>query len=72
MVHNARRAGVIHLIRENEVIASKESGLAKRILIDYAYSFLAKILRQSEKVFDAPHEHLLKVGITYELQSGEV
>ncbi|XP_024017709.1 potassium transporter 5 isoform X1 [Morus notabilis] len=63
----AWRAGVVHLIGENEVVASKGSGIAKRIMIDYAYNFLKKNLRQTDKVFDIPHKRLLKVGMTYEL-----
>jgi KUP system potassium uptake protein len=66
-VENASRAGVVHLVGENEVIASKGAGIAQRILIDYAYNFLKKIFRQSEKVFDIPHKHMVKVGMTYEL-----
>ena len=64
---NAWHAGVVHLIGENEVVASKESGIAKRIVIDYAYRFLKKNLRQSDKLFDIPHKRMLKVGMTYEL-----
>ncbi|XVF72576.1 hypothetical protein PTKIN_Ptkin12aG0132000 [Pterospermum kingtungense] len=66
-VDKAWEAGVVHLIGESEVIASKGAGIGKRILIDYAYNFLKKNLRQSEKVFDIPHKRLLKVGMTYEL-----
>ncbi|KAH9709975.1 hypothetical protein KPL70_013357 [Citrus sinensis] len=61
------QAGVVHLIDENEMVAAKRAGIAKRIIIDYAYSFLKKNLRQSDKVFDIPHKRMLKVGMTYEL-----
>lgn len=67
IVDKACRAGVVHLIGENEVIASKGASLGDRILINYAYNFLKKNLRQSEKVFDIPHKRMLKVGMTYEL-----
>ena len=66
-VEKASRAGVVHLIGENEVIAGKGAGIGKRILIDYAYHFLKKNLRQSEKLFDIPHKRMVKVGMTYEL-----
>ncbi|TQD76415.1 hypothetical protein C1H46_038043 [Malus baccata] len=66
-IDKARRRGVVHLIGENEVTAAKGAGIAKRILIDYAYNFLKRNLRQSDKVFDIPHKRLLKVGMTYEL-----
>ncbi|KAG6748490.1 hypothetical protein POTOM_048414 [Populus tomentosa] len=67
IVDKACRAGVVHLIGENEVIAGKGASLGDRILINYAYNFLKKNLRQSEKVFDIPHKRMLKVGMTYEL-----
>ncbi|KAE8693747.1 putative Potassium transporter [Hibiscus syriacus] len=67
-VENAwEEAGMIHLIGQNEVIASKEAGIMKRILIDYAYNLLKRNLRQSETVFNIPHKRMLKVGMTYEL-----
>ncbi|MBA0742969.1 hypothetical protein Gogos_005694, partial [Gossypium gossypioides] len=67
MVEKAWEGGAVHLIGENEVIASKGSGIGKRLLIDYAYNFMKKNLRQSEKIFDIPHKRMLKVGMTYEL-----
>ncbi|CAK7348266.1 unnamed protein product [Dovyalis caffra] len=67
IIDKACRAGVVHLIGENEVIASKGASLGNRILIDYAFNFLKKNLRQSEKMFDIPHKRMLKVGMTYEL-----
>ncbi|KAL6271794.1 hypothetical protein ACE6H2_028705 [Prunus campanulata] len=56
--------GVVHLIGENEVTDAKGAGIIERILIDYAYNFLKRNLRQSEKVFDIPHKRMLKVVMT--------
>ncbi|RZB85287.1 Potassium transporter 19 [Glycine soja] len=66
-IEKAVRGGVVHLIGESEMVASKGAGIWKRILIDYAYNFLKKNLRQSDKVFDIPHKRMVKVGMTYEL-----
>ncbi|GAB4861772.1 hypothetical protein Ancab_037027 [Ancistrocladus abbreviatus] len=63
----ACRAGVVHLTAESEVVASRGSGLGKKVLINYGYNLLKRNSRQSNKVFDIPHERLLKVGMTYEL-----
>lgn len=67
MINEASQAGVVHLIGQSEVIATKGSGIGKKILINYAYNFLKRNLRQSDQVFDIPHQHMLKVGMTYEL-----
>lgn len=61
-------AGVVHLVGEHEVVASKGANIGRRILINYAYNFLKNNLRQSiNKVFDIPQKRMLKVGMTYEL-----
>lgn len=67
VVDKAWRAGVVHMMGENEVIAGKGANFGKKIVIDLAYNFLKKNLRQSDKVFDIPRKRLLKVGMTYEL-----
>ncbi|XWS31689.1 hypothetical protein CRYUN_Cryun23aG0097600 [Craigia yunnanensis] len=67
LVEQAWQAGVVHLVGENEVIAGRGAGIGEKILIDYAYNFIKKNLRQTEKVFEIPHKRLLKVGMTYEL-----
>ena len=66
-IERALEAGIVHLIGESEVAASKGAGIGKKILIDYGYNFLKKNLRQSDKVFDIPHKRMVKVGMTYEL-----
>ncbi|XVF21921.1 hypothetical protein REPUB_Repub12eG0130600 [Reevesia pubescens] len=60
-------AGIVHLIGESEVIASKQASIMKRILIDHAYNFLKKNTRQTEVVFDIPYKRMLKVGMAYQL-----
>ncbi|KAM7495895.1 hypothetical protein LguiA_020309 [Lonicera macranthoides] len=67
VLDKARRAGVVHFVGEHEVVARKGAGIGKRIMIDYAYNFLKRNLRQTDKVFDIPHKRMLKVGMTYEL-----
>lgn len=66
-IERATREGVVHLIGENEVIARKGAGIWDRVLIDYAYNFLKRNVRQSGKVFDIPHKRMVKVGMKYEL-----
>ncbi|XP_023892785.2 potassium transporter 5 [Quercus suber] len=66
-MEQASHAGIVHLIGENEVVACKGAGIGKRFLINYAFNFLKKNLRQTENVFEIPHKRMLKVGMTYEL-----
>uniref|UniRef100_A0A7N2N528 K+ potassium transporter C-terminal domain-containing protein n=1 Tax=Quercus lobata TaxID=97700 RepID=A0A7N2N528_QUELO len=66
-VDKAWHAGIVHFIGEIKVIAKKGASFGKRILIDYAYTFLKRNLRDSDEVFDIPHKRMLKVGMTYEL-----
>ncbi|XP_076892253.1 potassium transporter 19-like [Bidens hawaiensis] len=63
----AWRSGVVHLVGEHEIVSREGSSIGKRFLINYAYNFMKKNLRQSYSVFDVPHKKLLKVGMTYEL-----
>ncbi|XP_071713999.1 potassium transporter 19-like [Rutidosis leptorrhynchoides] len=63
----AWRAGVVHLVGEHELVSSDGSSIGKRFLIDYAYNFMKKNLKQSTTVFEIPHKRMLKVGMTYEL-----
>lgn len=49
------------------MVAAKGANVAKRVLIDYAYNFLKRNLRQTNRVFDVPQKRMLKVGMVYEL-----
>ncbi|XP_035547176.1 potassium transporter 19-like [Juglans regia] len=67
-VDKAWHAGIVHLIGETEVVASRGASVIKRVMVDYAYDFMKRNLRQSAKTtFDIPHKRMLKVGMTYEL-----
>ncbi|KAK6260212.1 hypothetical protein SCA6_014686 [Theobroma cacao] len=63
IVDKALQTGIVHLIGETEIIAGKGAHIGKRVLIDYAYNFLKKNLRQSDKVFDIPHQRMLKRSV---------
>ncbi|XP_060181388.1 potassium transporter 5-like [Lycium barbarum] len=67
VVDRAYSLGVVHFVGEQDVIASNGSNIAKRFVIDCAFNFLKRNLRQSSKVFDIPHKRMLKVGMIYEL-----
>ncbi|XP_071738317.1 potassium transporter 5-like [Rutidosis leptorrhynchoides] len=66
-LETACRAGIVHLVGEYEISSKSESSIGKRILIDYAYNFLNKNLRNGYSVFKIPHKRMLKVGMAYEL-----
>ena len=67
VVDRAWKDGIVHLIGQDEIVASKGSGLAKRVLINYVYDAIRRNLRQNEEVFDIPRQRMLKVGMTCEL-----
>nr|POE60413.1 potassium transporter 5 [Quercus suber] len=66
-VDKAWHGGIVQFIAETEVIAKKGASFGKRILIDYAYTYLKRNSRDSDEVYDIPHKRMLKVGMTYEL-----
>ena len=66
-VAKAWHAGIVHLMGETEVVASEGACMGKRIMINYAYNFLMRNLRERKDVVDIPHERMLKVGMTYVL-----
>ncbi|KAK1437248.1 hypothetical protein QVD17_03037 [Tagetes erecta] len=66
-LNEAWRRGSVHLVGEHEIVSRAGSSIGKKFLIDYAYNFMQKNLKQSYTVFKIPHERMLKVGMTYEL-----
>ncbi|KAL2926628.1 Potassium transporter 5 [Bienertia sinuspersici] len=67
VIDRAWQGGVVHMMGESEVMASKGASIGKKIVIDSAFNFMKRNLRQTDKVFDTPRKRLLKVGMTYEL-----
>ncbi|CAL0306074.1 unnamed protein product [Lupinus luteus] len=55
-------AGVVHILGNTVVRASKDSGVFKKIAIDYIFAFLKKICRDKSVSYNVPHESLLLVG----------
>lgn len=66
-VERAMKKGVVYLLGEAEVVADPKSSLLKKMVVNYAYSFLRKNFRQGENVLEIPHTRLLRVGMTYEI-----
>ncbi|KAI6677287.1 hypothetical protein NL676_038083 [Syzygium grande] len=67
IVQRAMEMGTVYLLGEAEMVAEPNSSLCKKIIIDYAYSFLRKNFRQGEKIMAIPRNKLLRVGMTYEI-----
>ncbi|KAK2967132.1 hypothetical protein RJ640_006841 [Escallonia rubra] len=59
---SCRDAGVVHILGNTVVLASRGSRVYKKIAIDYIYAFLRKICRENSVIFNVPHESLLNVG----------
>ncbi|KAK3015082.1 hypothetical protein RJ639_007469 [Escallonia herrerae] len=59
---SCRDAGVVHILGNTVVLASRGSRIYKKIAIDYIYAFLRKICRENSVIFNVPHESLLNVG----------
>ncbi|KAK9288320.1 hypothetical protein L1049_016771 [Liquidambar formosana] len=62
-----KNGGVIYLMGENEVMASKGSSFGKKLVINCGYNWLKGCVRQQDEVFMIPRKRLLKVGMTYEV-----
>lgn len=61
-LNNCRDAGVVHILGNTVVRASRDSRFYKKIAVDYIYAFLRKICRENSVIFNVPHESLLNVG----------
>ncbi|KAK3421356.1 hypothetical protein EUGRSUZ_G02010 [Eucalyptus grandis] len=66
-VQKAMEKGAVYLLGEAEVVAEPNSSVFKKIIVNYAYSFLRKNFRQGDKIMAIPRNRLLRVGMTYEI-----
>jgi len=64
-LENAKKSGVVYLMGDSEVIASKDSTLFKRFIVNYAYDILKRNCRKGQAALEIPHRNLLQVGMTY-------
>ncbi|KAI3669074.1 hypothetical protein L6452_40295 [Arctium lappa] len=61
-LRSCRDAGVVHIMGNTIVEARRDSGICKKICIDYLYAFLRKICREQSVILNVPRESLLNVG----------
>lgn len=61
-LNRCKDAGVVHILGNTIIRARRDSGIVKRIVIDYLYAFLRRICRENSVIFNVPHESLLNVG----------
>ncbi|PKU60717.1 putative potassium transporter 11 [Dendrobium catenatum] len=61
-LNQCRDAGVVHILGNTSIKACKDSGLLKKIAINYIYEFLRKICVENNMMFNVPHEGMLSVG----------
>ncbi|XP_020523659.1 putative potassium transporter 12 isoform X1 [Amborella trichopoda] len=61
-LHEAKDSGVTHFVAHAEVRARKRSWFLKKLVINYFYSFMRRNCRARAV---APHDNLLRVGMTY-------
>ncbi|XP_008798216.1 probable potassium transporter 11 [Phoenix dactylifera] len=61
-LNRCKDAGVVHILGNTIVRARRDSGIIKRIAVDYIYAFLRRICRENSVIFNIPHESLLNVG----------
>ncbi|XP_006652815.1 probable potassium transporter 11 [Oryza brachyantha] len=64
-LNRCRDAGVVHILGNTIVLARRDSGIIKKVAVNYMYAFMRKICRENSVIFNVPHESLLNVGQIY-------
>ncbi|XP_062194863.1 putative potassium transporter 12 isoform X2 [Phragmites australis] len=64
-LNRCKDAGVVHILGNTVVKARRDSGIVKKIAVNYLYAFLRKLCRENSVIFNVPHESLLNVGQIY-------
>uniref|UniRef100_A0A7I4FPU7 Potassium transporter n=2 Tax=Physcomitrium patens TaxID=3218 RepID=A0A7I4FPU7_PHYPA len=64
-LNSCKESGVVYILGNNVVKARKDASLFKKVVINYIYTFLRRISRDSHVVLNIPHECLLHVGMVY-------
>lgn len=61
-LNQCRDSGVVHILGNTIVRARRDSGIVKKLAVNYVYAFLRRICRENSVVLNLPHESLLNVG----------
>ncbi|TVU13126.1 hypothetical protein EJB05_40838, partial [Eragrostis curvula] len=64
-LNRCKDAGVVHILGNTIVRARRDSGMIKKIAVDYMYAFMRRMCRENSVIFNVPHESLLNVGQIY-------
>ncbi|KAF0894492.1 hypothetical protein E2562_039270 [Oryza meyeriana var. granulata] len=64
-LNRCKDAGVVHILGNTIVLARRDSGIIKKIAVNYMYAFMRKMCRENSVIFNVPHESLLNVGQIY-------
>uniref|UniRef100_A0A0E0I8D1 Potassium transporter n=1 Tax=Oryza nivara TaxID=4536 RepID=A0A0E0I8D1_ORYNI len=64
-LNRCKDAGVVHILGNTVVHARPDSGIIKKVAVNYVFAFLRKICRENSVIFNVPHESLLNVGQIY-------
>ncbi|ONM13991.1 Potassium transporter 10 [Zea mays] len=61
-LNRCKDAGVVHILGNTIVRARRDSGVVKKLAVDYMYAFMRRVCRENSVIFNVPHESLLNVG----------
>ncbi|KAJ1267739.1 hypothetical protein BS78_07G080900 [Paspalum vaginatum] len=64
-LNRCKEAGIVHILGNTIVQARRDSGIMKKVAVNYVYAFLRKLCRENSVIFNVPHESLLNVGQIY-------
>ncbi|KAK8936900.1 Potassium transporter 23 [Platanthera zijinensis] len=59
------KSGFTYLLAQGDVRATKDSWFAKKLVINYFYSFLRRNCRAGAANMSVPHMNIIRVGMTY-------
>ncbi|MCO5554037.1 hypothetical protein L7F22_007563 [Adiantum nelumboides] len=66
-IARCKDAGVVYLLGNSEVRASKNSPTSKKFLVNHVYNMLKRNCRRTSAALIIPQERLLEVGMVYEV-----
>ncbi|RLM66245.1 hypothetical protein C2845_PM16G19950 [Panicum miliaceum] len=64
-LNRCKDAGVVHILGNTIVRARRDSGVVKKLAVDYMYAFMRRMCRENSVIFNVPRESLLNVGQIY-------